>query len=90
MINKKSNYIFALRDKDSYSLLKDWLGEEKVIYVPDIVMAFRYNRHEVQRKNIGICFRNNYTLYLQRNIQESFPVAIQPKIKLSHDHPDCY
>ncbi len=53
------NVYFALRDKDSYSLLKDWLGKEKVIYVPDIVMAFRYNRHEVQRKNIGICFRED-------------------------------
>ncbi len=53
------NVYFALRDMDSYSLIKDWLGEENVIYVPDIVTIFKYNRHEVQKHNIGICFRED-------------------------------
>lgn len=53
------NVYFALRDKDSYSIMKDWMGEQRVIYVPDIVTVFRYNRNEVQRHNIGICFRED-------------------------------
>lgn len=53
------NIYFALRDKDSYSLIKDWFGEEKVFYVPDIVTVFKYKRHMVQRQNIGMCFRED-------------------------------
>ncbi|MGG0464510.1 polysaccharide pyruvyl transferase family protein [Priestia aryabhattai] len=74
------NLLLIARESKSFNLMKQYFGEKKVIFTPDIVLSLS-NSSNKNRQGILTCFRNDEEINLKGNVKQELISNLKDRYK---------